>query len=142
MKKENKIRTLTIIIMLALAAILLSCGKTTKTTDAVTAPVYTQVDEMPIFPHGDSALMDFITKNAKYPEEAKRTNIEGCVVVRFIVEKDCRVSNPMILKHLNPLLDDEAIRVINMLPNFERPAKLNGEPVSVYYMIPITFDLK
>jgi TonB family protein len=141
MKKENKIRTLTIIIMLVLALVLLSCGKTTKTPDATTS-AYTQVDEMPTFPHGDSALIDFISKNTKYPEEAKKANIDGCVVVRFIVEENCSISNVVIIKSLSPILDTEALKVIRNLPNFEKPATINGKPVSVYYMIPITFTLK
>jgi TonB family protein len=100
-----------------------------------------EVEEMPVYHGGDTALLKFIADNAKYPEEAKKKNITGKVIVRFIVEKDCSVSDVTILKSVDPLLDAEAVRVAGLL-KFEKPAKNGGKSVRVFYMVPITFALK
>ena len=84
---------------------------------------FVQVDEMPIFPGGDIAILKYIAENTVYPEEAKKNKITGKVIVRFIVEKDCSVSDVTILQSVDPLLDAEAVRVIKSLPKFEKPAK-------------------
>jgi TonB family protein len=103
---------------------------------------FVQVDEMPLFPGGDTAILKYIAENTTYPEEAKKNKITGKVIVRFIVEKDCSVSEVTILQSVNPQIDAEAVRVIKTLPKFEKPAKNGGVPVRVFYMLPITFDLK
>jgi periplasmic protein TonB len=135
---------------------LASCGKTnnagTTTYEAATSQkskmatepdsVFVKVDEMPLFPKGDNALLKFIAENIKYPEKAKKNNITGKVIVRFVVEKDCSVSNVTIFQGVDPLLDAEAVKVISSLPKFEKPAKKDGEAVSVYFMVPIMFALK
>ena len=100
-----------------------------------------EVEEMPLYHGGDTALLKFIAQNAKYPEEAKKKNITGKVVVKFVVEKDCSVSGVTILQSVDPLLDAEAVRVAGLL-KFEKPAKNKGKSVRVYYMVPITFALK
>ena len=103
---------------------------------------FVQVDEMPVFPGGDIAILKYIADNTVYPEEAKKNKITGKVIVRFIVEKDCSVSEVTILQSVNPEIDAEAVRVIKTLPKFEKPAKNGGVAVRVFYMLPITFDLK
>jgi len=103
---------------------------------------FVQVDEMPVFPGGDIAILKYIADNSRYPEEAKKNKITGKVIVRFIVEKDCSISEVTILQSVNPLLDAEAVRVVKTLPKFEKPAKNGGVAVRVFYMLPITFDLK
>jgi TonB family protein len=100
-----------------------------------------EVEEMPLYHGGDTALLKFIAENAKYPEEAKKKNITGKVIVKFIVEKDCSVSDVTILQSVNPLLDAEAARVAGLL-KFEKPGKNKGKSVRVFYMVPITFALK
>jgi len=114
-----------------------SSNQTTKTDIP-----FVQVDEMPVFPGGDTGLLNYIAKNTVYPEEAKKNNITGKVIVRFIVEKDCSVSDATILQSVDPLLDAEAVKVISSLPKFEKPAKNAGVAVRVFYMVPITFALK
>lgn len=104
--------------------------------------IYEEVDSLPLFHDGDNALLKFIAENTKYPELAKKNNITGKVIVRFVVEKDCSISNVSIVKEVNPLLDAEAVKVISSLPNFEKPARKGGKAVRVYYMVPITFSLK
>ncbi len=104
--------------------------------------VFVYVDEMPIYKGGDTALLNFIARNTKYPEEAKKKSITGKVIVRFVVGKDCSVSDVTILQSVDPSLDAEAIRVIESLPKFEKPAKSQGRVVAVWYMVPISFALK
>ena len=118
-----------------------SCGKN-KTTLAKSESIFVEVDSMPIFPGGDMEILNFVKNNTLYPEEAKKNNITGKVIVRFVVEKDCTVSSVEILQKVDPVLDAEAVRVVASLPKFNRPAKKDGKTVRVYYMLPISFALK
>jgi TonB family protein len=102
--------------------------------------IFTIVEEMPQFPGGDSALMKFISNNIKYPSQAKVNNIQGRVILRFSVNYDGTVSNAEVLRGVDPSLDAEAIRVVNMFPKWQ-PGKQGGKPVNVWYSIPITFKL-
>jgi TonB family protein len=99
-------------------------------------------DEMPVFKGGDAALLDFIVKNTKYPEVAKTKGIQGKIIVRFAVEADGSVDKVSILKGVDPELDQEALRVVNSLPDFEKPGIKDTKNVAVWYMIPINFALK
>ncbi|MCJ7449065.1 MAG: TonB family protein [Bacteroidales bacterium] len=99
------------------------------------------VEEMPMFPGGDAALLAYIFDHTVYPEVAKENNIQGRVVVRFCVTSKGGVSQVSILKGVDPELDAEAVRVVNTLPAF-KPGKQGGKPVPVWYMVPITFTLK
>jgi TonB family protein len=101
---------------------------------------YVMVEKMPDYPGGDAELLNFIKTNAKYPEAAKAEKIEGRIIVRFIVNKNGDAEEPIILKGVHPLLDAEAIRVVNMLKGFT-PGSQGGKPVNVYYMVPINFSL-
>jgi TonB family protein len=98
------------------------------------------VEEMPMFPGGDSALLAYIANNTKYPELAKTNNIQGRVIARFCVNKEGGVDRVSILKGISTELDTEALRVVKTLPAF-KPGKQGGKPVSVWYMVPITFAL-
>jgi len=105
------------------------------------ATPFVVVEEMPMFPGGDAALLKYIGENTQYPEIAKENNIQGRVIVRFCVTSKGGVSQVSILKGVDPELDQEAIRVVNSLPAF-KPGKQGGKPVPVWYMVPITFTLK
>ena len=98
------------------------------------------VEEMPIFPGGDSTLLAYLTQNTKYPETAKINNTQGRVIVRFCVTKEGGVDRLAVLKGVSPELDAEALRVVGTLPAF-KPGKQGGKPVSVWYMVPIEFAL-
>jgi TonB family protein len=157
-KHQGQLKKFSLLLIITIAAFIMvaSCGKTTssvsgageaKAAQSDPAPTKTdipfvQVDEMPIFKGGDEGILKYITDNTVYPEEAKKNNITGKVIIRFIVEKDCSVSDATIIKSVDPLLDAEALKVISSLPKFEKPAKNAGEAVRVYYMVPITFALK
>jgi TonB family protein len=112
-------------------------GSSTHMTDGA----YQVVDVMPEFPGGDEALLKYIADSTHYPKEAKEKAIQGKVIARFMVRKDGSVSNVSILKGVNALLDDEAIRVVKTLPRFT-PGKLKGKKVPVWFMIPISYTLK
>ncbi len=97
--------------------------------------------QMPEFPGGLNELMKFIQNNLEYPSSASREGIQGKVYVRFIVDKNGRVKAPVILKSVHPLLDEEAKRVVNLMPLWKAGRK-NGSAVNVYYTLPIQFALR
>jgi TonB family protein len=101
---------------------------------------YVVVEEMPMFPGGDSVLLAWIRDNTKYPENAKKNGIEGRVIVRFCVTDVGGIDRVSVLKGVDSELDNEAIRVVKALPKF-KPGKQGGKPVNVWYMVPITFGL-
>ena len=102
---------------------------------------YDMVDEMPQFPGGPSALFEFLSKNIQYPKEAEDANLQGRVIVSFVVEKDGSVSNAKVVRPIDPLLDAEALRVVNSMPKWI-PGKQNGEAFRVKYTIPVTFRIE
>lgn len=103
--------------------------------------VFVIVEEMPSFPGGDVEMMNFINTNIKYPEIAKENNIQGRVFLRFCVTYKGTVEQISILKGVDPALDEEAIRVVSLLPAW-KPGKQGGKPVNVWFQLPITFQLK
>lgn len=112
-------------------------------TNAQEAPpeVYAVVEEMPQFPGGEKALMEFINSNIQYPEIAKKKNIQGRVILRFAVMANGYVDEVQVLKSVDPVLDQEAIRVIKILPVWI-PGKQGGKPVNVWYNVPVVFQYK
>ncbi len=103
--------------------------------------VYIMVDEMPKYPGGDAALFKFLYETIKYPAEAKDNGIQGKVILRFIVTSEGNVENVYVVRGVDPLLDNEAVRVMNLCPKWE-PGKMKGKPVNIYYSVPISFSLK
>ncbi len=103
--------------------------------------VFVVVEEMPAFPGGDKALMEYINSNIQYPEIAKENNIQGRVILRFCVTYKGAVDQITVLKSVDPSLDNEAIRVIKSLPAW-KPGKQGGKAVNVWYSVPVTFQLK
>ncbi len=76
----------------------------------------------------------------RYPEEAAKNDIQGRVTVQFVVKKDGSIGEVKVVRGVSPELDAEAIRVIKSMPAFE-PGKMNGEPVNVWYTLPLSFKL-
>ena len=97
-------------------------------------------EQMPSFPGGQSKLIEFLAENTRYPEECKETCIQGRVVVTFLVERDGSISHIKVVKSLDPLLDEEAVRVVSSMPKWN-PGMQNGMRVGVKYTIPVTFRL-
>jgi len=102
--------------------------------------VFTVVEVMPEFPGGSNALMNFIANNIKYPEEARRDTIQGRVFVNFVVEKDGSVSNVKVLRGIGGGCDEEAKRVVALMPNWT-PGYQEGKAVRVSFNLPIRFML-
>jgi TonB family protein len=101
---------------------------------------YTIVEQMPVYPGGDTALIGFISRNIKYPKEAKDKKIEGRVIVRFCVTSEGKVTKIQVIRGVDPLLDAEAVRVIGMMAEW-KPGLQGGKPVNVWYSVPVTFSL-
>jgi len=98
------------------------------------------VEQMPQFVGGDKEMMSYLTKNIKYPVIAQEQNIQGTVVVRFVVGKDGNIKDAVILRSLDPSCDKEALRVVKSMPKWI-PGRQNGNPVAVYYTLPVRFKL-
>lgn len=98
------------------------------------------VEEMPQYPGGIQSLLQFLSDNVHYPVEAEEQGISGRVLCLFIVNEDGTVSDAKIKQSVHPLLDQEALRVVNML-NGWIPAKANGHAVKCAFTLPITFRL-
>ncbi|HQL69987.1 MAG: TonB family protein [Bacteroidales bacterium] len=101
---------------------------------------FTVVEEKPEFPGGDSALLRFIADNVQYPVSAMNSSIEGTVYVQFIINARGKVTKVEVVRGVCQSLDDEAVRVIKMLPDW-KPGKQRGKPVNVNFVIPIRFKL-
>ena len=102
--------------------------------------IYQMVEVMPEFPGGTAKMMDYLSKNIKYPEEAKEKGISGRVFLSFVIEKDGAVSNVKVAKGIGKECDDEALRVVKAMPKW-KPGLQKGKPVRVNYMLPIFFKL-
>ncbi len=98
------------------------------------------VEQMPTFPGGQKALLQYISDNIKYPSIAQENGIQGRVVVRFVVKKDGSVGEVQVLRGVDATLDKEAIRVVKSIPNFI-PGKQNGHAVNVWFTLPVSFKL-
>lgn len=103
--------------------------------------VFTVVEKMPSFPGGDVELLKYIAANIKYPKGSQDNGEQGRVICSFIVGRDGSVNNPEVLRGVTPLLNEEAVRVINTMPRWN-PGMQRGKAVAVKYTVPITFRLK
>ena len=134
-----------------LALVAVKDGNVTENIDSamrVIAPesvnkdeIFVSSQEPPIFPGGLNALLKYIANNTKYPEEAVEINLQGKVIVKFAVMYDGTVSRIALIRSVSPLLDQEAMRVVSTLPQW-KPGKQNGNPVSVWFAVPVIFQIK
>lgn len=102
--------------------------------------IYDIVEQNPEFPGGYSALTEWIDDNLKYPVEAAMDGIEGRVIVQFIVRPTGKIVDAKVVRGIAPSLDKEALRLINIMPNWI-PGRQKGKAVNVRYTLPITFKL-
>ena len=110
--------------------------------EVVEEEIFTIVESMPEFPGGgQEALFKYLQKTMKYPQIAKENGIQGTVFVNFVVGKDGKIRDAKILRGVNKMLDEEAIRVVKAMPSW-KPGKQRGKPVSVSYNLPIKFTLR
>jgi len=103
--------------------------------------VFFIVEEMPQFPGGDIELQKYIAKNVKYPALARENDIQGKVFIRFVVTEKGTVDKVQVARGVDPLLDEEAMRVVKTLPAWT-PGKQRGKAVRVWYTVPINFQLQ
>ena len=125
-------------------------GEVLKLKEAVAQPepkpevenkVFDVVEQMPSFPGGQQALMDYLSNNVKYPVVAQENGVQGRVVVSFVVEKDGSITDVKVVKSVDPSLDKEAARVVKSMPRWI-PGKQNGSAVRVKYNVPVSFRLQ
>ena len=102
--------------------------------------IFEVVEQMPEFPGGNAALMQYLNKNIKYPVIAQEQGVQGRVIVQFVVNKEGSIVDAQVVRSVDPYLDKEAIRVINTMPKWT-PGKQRGKPVRVKFTVPVAFRL-
>ena len=150
LKRFERYSSATIIVFAILLVTCVAC--TGSTSGELTTPIeegtpekdnkeFISIERLPMFPDdGDSGLLKWVQSNLKYPEIAKKNGVQGRVVVQFVVKKDGSIGEIKVVRSVEPTLDEEAVRIVKMLPNFI-PGEMNGEPVDVWYTLPIKFNL-
>ena len=103
--------------------------------------IYDVVDEMPVFPGGNGALLEYLATHVKYPVVAQENGVQGRVIVSFVVECDGSITDVHVERSIDPSLDREAICVVSSMPRWS-PGKLNGYIVRVKYSVPVAFKLQ
>lgn len=136
MKTRKNVSLKVALTMLVLLFSFMTSTAQTKKNDMV----FDVVEVMPQFPGGQIAMMKYIMENMKYPEQAMKEGIQGRVAVRFIVEKDGSISDVKPILSVHPLLNKEAVRVVESMPKWT-PGKQNGKPVRVRFNLPVMFKL-
>ena len=103
--------------------------------------IFVAVEQQAEFPGGLPKLMQWLSNNIRYPESAQQNDIQGRVIVKFVVEKDGSIGNVTVLKGVDKDLDREAVRVVKKMPKWQ-PGKNNGVAVRSYFQLPVTFKLQ
>ncbi len=103
-------------------------------------PVLTVVEQMPAYPGGMAALMEYFKENMRYPASAKERGLQGRVTVQFVVDKDGSIKEPKVIRSIDQELDEEALRLVKSMSKWE-PGRQNGEPVAVKFAVPVPFKL-
>lgn len=101
-------------------------------------PVFNYVEQMPV---AGFDILSYLAKNIKYPDAARENNIDGRVVVKFVVNEDGHVSDVQVVRGIGGGCDEEAVRVVSAMPNW-KPGKQNGKAVKVFFTLPIQFKLE
>lgn len=112
----------------------------TVTSEVEEDKVYNVVEVMPTYPGGEQALLACIAKNLKYPKSARRNEVQGIVVVRFVVLEDGKVGDIVIQRSLDPECDNAAKKAIKKLKRFT-PGRQQGKPVKVWFTCPVKFAI-
>ena len=102
--------------------------------------IFQVVEEMPEFPGGMEKLLEYLSRNIKYPTIAQEQGIQGKSIIEFVVNKDGSIVDPKVVRSLHPKCDEEAMRVIKAMPKW-KPGKQRGKPVRVKYTVPVQFKL-
>ena len=110
------------------------------TNDKPNEEIFKAVEQMPQFSGGEAALMKYIDSHINYPPMAAQNNVQGRVILQFVVDKTGKVGEVKVVRSVDKDLDNEAVRIIKTLPEFT-PGRQNGQAVSVWYTLPVTFKL-
>ena len=113
----------------------------TETAVADLVPRPAQPDTLPSFPGGDAACMRFLTRHVRYPSSARARRLSGCVRVQFVVAADGRLTDIRVLRGVSPVLDNEALRVVGLMPRW-KPGRSGGRPSRFLYVLPVDFRLR
>lgn len=116
-------------------------GDSTETDSVEKGKAFLVVEKDPKFPGGEEAMKEFITERVEYPQEAREKEIEGTVIVGFVVEKDGRLTDIEVLKKVHPSLNQEAVEVVERMPKWE-PGRQKGRNVRVHMKVPVRFELE
>lgn len=103
--------------------------------------IYSVVEEMPEYPGGMKAFVNYLKRKLVYPPQAKKENLEGVVAVQFVVEKDGRITSPTIVRSLRADMDSAALTAIRNMPNWI-PAREHGMRVRCKYSVPVQFKIE
>jgi periplasmic protein TonB len=139
--KSRKILYITSLALLLLGVIIQSSTVVRAQPKKGEKKIFTMVDETAEFPGGMSAMRAYLAKSIHYPDSAKKNNIQGKVILQFIVNKDGSISNVDIMRNLPGGCGEEARRVVLAMPKW-KPGLMNGQPVDMYYTLPISFRTK
>lgn len=150
-KSQIVVKSLFSLLLAALLTFTFACESNPSKTDSVDLgdnqkavsiddQVFFVVEEMPKYVGGGDSLMQFLKREVRYPDEAMKNDVEGRVMVSFVIDVTGKVGSVQIEKSVHPLLDGEAIRVAESMPNWI-PGKQRGKAVSVKYVLPIQFKL-
>lgn len=134
-------KTLLISLAILLSAALPALAQTTDNVPAESAYANVDVDQMPEFPGGEKAMMQWVAQNITYPAQAVEEGATGVVAVQMVIDENGNVTNVSVKKGVHPALDREAVRVIKKMPRW-KPGLKDGTPVKVQYIVPVTFRLR
>ncbi|MFO7869134.1 MAG: energy transducer TonB, partial [Bacteroidales bacterium] len=143
-KRTNMKRTVSISKIICSSIFLLFSASvfSQSQTDTSKEEIYEKPEVMPQYAGGDYALVDYISKQLDYPINAMKNNVEGMVLVQFVINEEGYVHDVTVVKSVDPQLDSAAVAVVSTLPRFKSPGMQDGKPVSVYYRVPIGFSLE
>ena len=133
-------KTIFLLSMLLTAAIV-TCTPTKAQAHTDSEKVYNSCQVMPQFPGGEKAMMEFIATNLKYPQQAVKDDVQGMVLVDFVINTEGKATDPKIVRSLSPECDAEVIRVVSLMPAWT-PGQQDGETVNVKYTLPVMFKTK
>lgn len=139
--KSRKTLFVTFSALILMVAILLQSNTATAQTKKTKKKIFTMVDETAEFPGGMGAMHTYLASSIRYPDSARKNNIQGRVVLQFIVNKDGSISDVDIMRNLPGGCGEEAKRVVLAMPKW-KPGLMNGQAVDMYYTLPITFRTK
>ena len=134
------IALMTVVFSTMSVSVTMADNSATKKTDEVVQEELWIAEPQPQFPGGDLALREWINQNKIYPQEAIKKGIEGRVIVKFTIEEDGTVTNGKIVRGVDSLLDNEALRLVSIMPKWTQ-VKFCGEYQQSTYILPVTFKL-